>query len=88
MAENKQDKVYVGYTESPRVTQRVSLSLEDIEKMKQYATAKGKVHLDIVSIPDRDDNRKMRAFVSVYNPYAESEQQRNVNKQATDDVPF
>lgn len=88
MAENKQDKVYVGYTESPRVTQRVSLSLEDIEKMKQYATAKGKVHLDIVSIPDRDDNRKMRAFVSVYNPHAESEQQRNVNKQATDDVPF
>ena len=87
MAEKKEN-VYVGYTESPRVSQRISLTIEELDNLKQYATSKGRVYIDVVSLPDRDDNRKMKAFCSVYDPNSSSEQQRRVDKQSTSDVPF
>lgn len=86
MAENS--NVYVGYTESPRVTQRISFTLEELDTMKQYATQKGRVYVDVVSIPDREDNRRMKAFCSVYDPNSQGEQQRKVQKQGTNEVPF
>ena len=70
MAENS--NVYVGYTESPRVTQRISFTLEELDTMKQYATQKGRVYVDVVSIPDREDNRRMKAFCSVYDPNSQA----------------
>tara|TARA_R110002074_G_scaffold160473_1_gene317973 strand:+ start:4064 stop:4327 length:264 start_codon:yes stop_codon:yes gene_type:complete len=87
MADNS-NNVYVGYTESPRVNQRVSFTLEELENLKQYATAKGRVYIDVVSVPDRDDNRKMKAFCSVYDPNAPKEQERKVKAAGTNDVPF
>ena len=86
MADNS--NVYVGYTESTRVNQRVSFTLEELDNLKQYATAKGRVYIDVVSVPDREDNRKMKAFCSVYDPNSQGEQQRKVDKQSTSEVPF
>lgn len=86
MADNS--NVYVGYTESPRVTQKISFTLEELDNLKQYATSKGRVYIEVISRPDRDDNRKMKVFCSVYDPNAPKEQQRTLDKQTHDDVPF
>tara|TARA_Y100000015_G_scaffold40660_1_gene45830 strand:- start:1266 stop:1526 length:261 start_codon:yes stop_codon:yes gene_type:complete len=86
MAENS--NVYVGYTESPRVNQRISFTLEELDNLKQYATSKGRVYIDVVSVPDREDNRRMKAFCSVYDPNSQSEQKRKVEAQSTAEVPF
>jgi|TARA_R100001510_G_C7649406_1_gene206819 hypothetical protein len=86
MAENS--NVYVGYTESPRVNQRISFTLEELDNLKQYATSKGRVYIDVVSVPDREDNRRMKAFCSVYDPNSQSEQKRKVEAQSTTEVPF
>ena len=89
MAENSNNtNVYTGYTESPRVNQRLSFTLEELENLKQYATAKGRVYIDVVSIPDREDNRKMKAFMSVYDPNAPKEQTRKAGVASTNEVPF
>jgi hypothetical protein len=86
MAENS--NVYVGYTESPRVNQRISFTLEELDNLKQYATSKGRVYIDVVSVPDREDNRRMKAFCSVYDPNSQSEQKRKVEAKSTTEVPF
>ena len=80
--------MYVGYTESPRVNQRISFTLEELDNLKQYATSKGRVYIDVVSVPDREDNRRMKAFCSVYDPNSQSEQKRKVEAQSTPEVPF
>jgi len=87
MAEKKEN-VYVGYTNSPRVTQRISFTLEELENLKQYATAKGRVYIDVLSVPDREDDRRMKAFCSVYDPNSESEQKRRVEKQVIEEPIF
>ena len=86
MAEHS--NVYVGYTESPRVNQRISFTLEELDNLKQYATSKGRVYIDVVSVPDREDNRRMKAFCSVYDPNSQSEQKRKVEAKSTTEVPF
>lgn len=80
--------MYVGYTESPRVNQRISFTLEELDNLKQYATSKGRVYIDVVSVPDREDNRRMKAFCSVYDPNSQSEQKRKVEAKSTTEVPF
>ncbi len=84
----KKSKVFAGYTESPRVTQKISFTTEELDNLKQYATGKGRVYLTIVSLPDREDNRRMKAFAEVYDPNAPMEQEKKVNNMATDDLPF
>lgn len=87
MAEKKEN-VYVGYTNAPRVETRISFTTEELETLKQYATAKGRVYIDVLGIPDKEDNRRMKAFCSVYDPNSPSEQQRKLEKQSTNEVPF
>lgn len=84
----KNNKVFAGYVESPRVTQKISFTTEELDNLKQYATDKGRVYLTVVSLPDRDDNRKMKAFTEVYDPNAPKEQQKKVSNMATNDLPF
>ena len=60
MAEKK-ESVYVGYTNAPRVETRISFTTEELETLKQYATAKGRVYIDVLGIPDKEDNRRMKA---------------------------
>jgi hypothetical protein len=46
------------------------------------------VYIDVVSVPDREDNRRMKAFCSVYDPNSQSEQKRKVEAKSTTEVPF
>ena len=85
---DKNNNVYVGYTESPRVTQKISFTLEELDNLKQYATSKGRVYIEVVSRPDREDNRRMKVFCSVYDPNAPKEQSRSLDKQVSTEVPF
>ena len=86
MADNS--NIYLGYSNPPRISQRISFSAEDLDRLKLYLTEKGKVHLDVVTVADRDDNRKIKTFISVYDPNSGSEQKRKADNQSTDDVPF
>lgn len=86
MAENS--NVYAGYTESPRIQQRISFTTEELDNLKQYATEKGRVYLTVVSVPHKDDNRKMKAFCEVYDPNAPKEQDRKAAAMTTTEVPF
>tara|TARA_R100001510_G_C7584062_1_gene156008 strand:+ start:545 stop:805 length:261 start_codon:yes stop_codon:yes gene_type:complete len=86
MADNS--KVFAGYTESPRISQRVSFTTEELDNLKQYATEKGRVYLTVVSVPHKDDNRKMKAFCEVYDPNSPKEQDRKAEKMTTTDIPF
>lgn len=88
MADNS--KVFVGYTECPRVTQKISFTTEELDNMKQYATGKGRVYVTVVSVPDRnaEDGRRMKTFCEVYDPNAPKEQDRKAAAMTTSDVPF
>tara|TARA_R110002074_G_scaffold28743_2_gene82808 strand:+ start:1076 stop:1345 length:270 start_codon:yes stop_codon:yes gene_type:complete len=89
MAENK--KVFVGYTEFPRLTQKFSLTLEEIETLKQYATEKsGRVFLTLVCNPHKTDNKRLNKWLEVYDPNAPQEQSRKLAAETTsgNEVPF
>lgn len=88
MADNS--KVFVGYTECPRVTQKISFTTEELDNLKQYATQKGRVYVTVVSVPDRnaEDGRRMKTFCEVYDPNAPQEQERKASNMTTNEVPF
>lgn len=80
---------FIGDVTNPKFSCKVKFSVQELDDLKQYATDKGYVYIDVVMSTDKERFSRGNIWCKPYDPRAdEGRQERQTQSRAADQVPF
>lgn len=80
---------FIGDVTNPKFSCKVKFSLAELDELKQFATDKGYVYIDVVMSTDKERFSRGNIWCKPYDPRADNDrQERKTEQRASEQVPF